>query len=391
MAEVNPPAFLQNAGNVHTAEITRGILNSLTGGTFSTDSLRARGGVNQQQGGRLAVQQASSPNMTVDVLSGNALIPGSEAAKQAVYGVQNDATKNVAITASDPSLPRIDLICFKVQDTVYSGAVNSSSIVAVTGTAASSPAVPTAPANSITLAQIAVAAGVTSIVNANITDKRYFLSAAGGIATCTSTTRPATSNMQTGQFIFETDSQLVRRWDGTTSTWFQVSPYVSVNKLSGTTASVTFSSIPTSMRKVRIDYTARGTAAVANSVIQMRVNSDSTTLHYVYTSCQTINTTQTNSANVSGTDRFAVGIISAATTTSTNYGVGHIDLFGWEAPHNWLGATWYNSVYSDNATQAGQFWGGGQYIQNGPYTSITLLPDSGSFAANSEFRLEAWE
>lgn len=391
MSEVNPPAFLQNAGNVHTAEITRGILNSLTGGTFSTDSLRARGGVNQQQGGRLAVQQAGSPNMTVDVLSGNALIPGSEAAKQAVYGVQNDATKNVAITASDPSLPRIDLICFKVQDTFYSGGANTSSIVAVTGTAASSPAVPTAPANSITLAQIAVAAGATSIVNANITDKRYFLSAAGGIVTCTSTTRPATSNMQTGQFAFETDSQLVRRWDGTSSTWIQVSPYVQRTTLSGTTASITFSSIPTTMRYVRFDWTARGTSAVTNSIMQIRVNNDSTSGHHVYNSTQVQNVTQTISVNTNGTDRMTIGIISAASVSATNFGTGSLEFYGWNGVHNWLGCNFRSHVYSDVTTNSGTFFGGGIYVQNAPYTSVVFFPDTGSFAAGTEIRMEAWE
>lgn len=392
MAVVNPPLALQNAGNVHTAEILRNAFNVLTAGTLGSNSLKTRGGVQHQQGFGLAVSQNGSPNMSVNVASGNAMIAGSEDSNQGCYHVQNDATLNVSIAAADPSLPRIDLIVFKVQDSFYSGVTNTSSIVAVTGTPNASPSAPAAPANSITLARVAVGAAVTSIVNANITDTRFFLVATGGIIICSSTSRPAFSDVtQTGQFIFETDTQLVRSWDGASSSWIQRTPYVVTQKLGGTTASVTFSNIPTSMKKVRLTYTARGTAGVTNSVMIMRLNSDSTSGHYVHNNVQTINTSTFVGVNTGGTDRFTVGIISAASVTATNYGVGWVEFMGWEGPHNWVSCTFMNHVYSDSAPNSGVFWGGGQYIQNAPYTSITVLPDTGSFATNSEFRLEAWE
>lgn len=182
MSEVNPPSFLQNAGSTHTAEITREIMNVLTGGGQTSGSTqRARGGVNPILGLSMGVTQNGSPNMSVQVTSGHALVPGSENSKQALYSCFNDASVNKTIAAADPSLPRIDIVVAKVQDSFYSGVTNTWSIAVVTGTPASSPAVPSAPANSITLAQVLVGAGVASIVNANITDTRPWLSAAGGI------------------------------------------------------------------------------------------------------------------------------------------------------------------------------------------------------------------
>ena len=217
MTEVNPPIALQNAGSVHTAQVLRNAVNALATSANAASSLRARSGVHVDLGGALKVQQAGAPNMTVDVLSGVALIAGSENSAQGIYSVLNDATKNISIAASDPSLPRIDLICYKVQDTFYSGAVNSSSIVAVTGTPNSSPVAPTAPANSITIAQIAVGAGVTSIVNANITDTRTFLGF-GMLTVGSITERDAIGGLHPGNKVWRRDLSMYQVWDG--ASWF---------------------------------------------------------------------------------------------------------------------------------------------------------------------------
>src|ERR1700750_1428476 len=218
MTAVQPPGYIQ-ALSSHTAETDRGSFNALVlrariGGSV----LKSRGGVNPALGGAFVVQQNGTPNMTVNVLSGVALVPGSEGSKQGVYSCVNDATLNVGLSASDPTNPRIDLIVAKVQDAQYSGATNSWSIVSVTGTPAGSPSAPAAPNNSVILAQVAVAANTTTIVNANITDKRPFLTAVGGIITCTSTSRPV-SGMPVGAHIFETDTKREYVWDGANWYW----------------------------------------------------------------------------------------------------------------------------------------------------------------------------
>jgi hypothetical protein len=59
-----------------------------------------------------------------------------------------------------------------VYDAQYSGGTNQATLEIVTGTPAPSPVLPAAPNNTITLAQISVAANATSVVNANILDLR---------------------------------------------------------------------------------------------------------------------------------------------------------------------------------------------------------------------------
>lgn len=120
----------------------------------------------------LAVAQHGTPNMSVDVAAGRVVIAGTESALQSRYIGWLDATQNVVISAADATNGRIDLIVARIKDAQYSGASNTFTVEAVTGTPSVSPAVPAAPADSYILAQIAVAATVTTIVTANITDKR---------------------------------------------------------------------------------------------------------------------------------------------------------------------------------------------------------------------------
>lgn len=116
--------------------------------------------------GDFAVAQNGTPNMSVNVASGLGVVAGSNNAPvQGAYNVYNDATVNIAVPASNPSFPRIDLICITIQDAFYSGATNTAIIQDVAGVAASSPTIPAAPANSLVLAHIYVGAGVTSITN----------------------------------------------------------------------------------------------------------------------------------------------------------------------------------------------------------------------------------
>jgi len=220
MAAFNPPGWLQNAGATHTAVQLRSYYSGLVAGARASASLVSRGGVNPALGNKLQVTQTGSPSMAVIIKSGFGVIPGTENAAQGAYGVLNDADVTVAVTAAHATLARIDLVCFKVEDSQYSGAANTSSLVVVAGTPSGSPAVPAAPNNALILAQVAVGAAVSTIVNANITDRRTWLDQ--GTILCTSTTRPAAGTVGIGQVIAQSDNNRAYvTWDGGTS-WVEI-------------------------------------------------------------------------------------------------------------------------------------------------------------------------
>ena len=79
----------------------------------------------------------------------------------------------------DPTNPRIDIVVANVVDNGNNTSFGEVQII--TGTAAPSPSVPGAPANSITLARVTVTAAATSITSGMITDVRPFTTAAGGV------------------------------------------------------------------------------------------------------------------------------------------------------------------------------------------------------------------
>ena len=153
-----PPSWLQNGS--HPAENDR----------LSTQALYATTGIIGASS--LAVTANSPAGMSVVVASGWCAIVGDIQANMGAYVVFNDANNVLTVTTANPTNPRIDRVVVTVQDAYYSGAFNDVIFQVIAGTPAGSPSAPATPANSISLATIAVGAGVTSITNANITDTR---------------------------------------------------------------------------------------------------------------------------------------------------------------------------------------------------------------------------
>jgi len=171
MALRTPPSWLQNGS--HPAEndrLTTKAIWQTTGIVNPTD---------------LQISQNGGGNMSVNISSGYAAIVGTTQANMGTYMAYNDASTNLTISTSNPSNPRIDLICVTISDAYYSGSLNTVAFQVIAGTPAASPTVPATPANSLALGQIAVGAGVTSILTANITN--YGVQATGPFGNVTTT------------------------------------------------------------------------------------------------------------------------------------------------------------------------------------------------------------
>ena len=124
--------------------------------------------------------------------------------------IYNDAVTNLTITAAPGTNSRIDRVVATVNDAYYTGLLNNVTFTVIAGTVAASPTAPATPANSISLATIAVGTSVTTIVNANITDTRT--STSTPLLTWTTALRP--SSPSTGVFGFNTTLLQMEYWDG---------------------------------------------------------------------------------------------------------------------------------------------------------------------------------
>ena len=120
-------------------------------------------------------ERALGANMTLDITAGVAVLEGDDAANQGRYMVREDTATLSAVTipTAHPSNPRIDLVGIQLRDPSEGGSAGRDSIFdVVQGTAASSPAAPTAPDSFLVLASVLVPAGAVAIEDADIADAR---------------------------------------------------------------------------------------------------------------------------------------------------------------------------------------------------------------------------
>lgn len=185
MAIVAPGAFFQNLTN-HTAQLTRLATTSLygkprTSGSNLLTTMASASGV-AMQGNSFKVNQQASPNMSVIVHRGKGIVEGTDALTQGNYGVFNDGDVTLAISTSDPTRLRVDIVYVNVRDAAVSGSNNDVRLLVSTGNPATGTADETVlPTNSMVLAYVNVRANTTQILDSDITDRRRWLIAGGGI------------------------------------------------------------------------------------------------------------------------------------------------------------------------------------------------------------------
>jgi hypothetical protein len=205
--------------------------------------------------GAMKVSQSGTPAMTVSVAAGHALIAGTQTSNQGFYIAYNDAATTVAIATASPTLPRIDRIVVTVQDSFYGGTANNQVLFqALTGTPNASPVAPATPANSISLALIAVAANQTTVVDGDITDTRpnaelteTIISASAtaantllldGIVGQTGKILRINDNTGTQKFAVSLDGTLTFQDGSTQTTAATYDPNLTINTQTGTTYTV---------------------------------------------------------------------------------------------------------------------------------------------------------
>lgn len=170
-----------------------GAITDLGGGSFSTTGMEANDhmhvsedfiqGAGVVKSSDYTVAQASVPGKKVTVSGGVAYVLNSDysdlsLAEQKYWRCKMAGDTDVTITDNISGNPRIDIICIKVDPTATPNgeATNVATLVAVAGTPAASPTVPATPDDYLKLADVAVANGFTSILNANITDRSALVS-----------------------------------------------------------------------------------------------------------------------------------------------------------------------------------------------------------------------
>lgn len=161
------------------------------------------GGVFHGPGSPLLTTAQVSPAMSVLVNAGYVAVP-HPTAQHGVYlfGLQDQATLTIA--ANGTASARYDLIVARVYDTGTSGSYCD--IEVVEGTAGDGQ--PATPAASFLLSVVEVPSEATSVTSGDITDKRSFTCAPGGILATSTADAPPLAD---GQVVWNTSLSLLQR------------------------------------------------------------------------------------------------------------------------------------------------------------------------------------
>jgi len=190
-------AFSAGAGGsdkVYQAIQVRQALGALS--AQSATALTPRSGVVAAGAAPLAV--APSSGMVLSVAAGQAMVAG--------WLVTVDAAETVTIPAAGVSA-RWDLVVLRVYNAEDGDATSSAAVEVVQGTTTSDPALPSA--RCLVLARVLVGASVSSINSGNITDRRTYTAAAGGMLRIPGALAASPSGLPPGQPVWDEQASAV--------------------------------------------------------------------------------------------------------------------------------------------------------------------------------------
>lgn len=346
------------------------------------------------------VTASGTPDANVHVAPFQLVLQTTRATVGGAYVMTLDAsaTVNILSTPADPTNPRNDLVIAQQSDTFYGDGVSTWQIRQVVGTPSGSPVDPTVSGSTdyVTLARVRVNANATTITTGNITDLRtsghakslvggLYTSALGSILPVNSQTERDALSSYDGLSVYRRDNDWLEINNGVG--WQQVTPYRARQTLSGSAATVTFSSIPSTLRSLRLRWTARSDNAVNAQFISIQVNGNSGA-NYSYEFVQGNNTTASANNGVAQTGG-VVGLMVGASASAGVFSSGAIDVIGWDNQHaSSLGWNFMSQALGTGVANFFTMNGGGNASVAGPYTSVTILPQAGNFITGSDFQLE---
>ncbi|MER6191768.1 hypothetical protein [Streptomyces cyaneofuscatus] len=233
MALINPPAWMQ-AGSypARTDRLALTALLSYPG--FAVDEskpMRIRQGIKPSyQNYQLKVRAATTPNMTVLVSGGFAIIDQHDTGGSGTYIVANDGDVTLTVQpAGGAGQYRRDTVVVSVYDAEYAGSVSEARLEVIQGPYAATAGAAvrgTLPANAQILADLAIGPSQASVAAGNITDVRQYTVTAGGIVPVSSSAAPNRLAPGQMQYLSDLDQLQYGRTNGTIGTiypnqWYQ--------------------------------------------------------------------------------------------------------------------------------------------------------------------------
>lgn len=369
------PAYIGETGYQHPVELDRNILESIFGRSGAMRS------------GDFAIAPTGTAHQFT-IAAGSAFLLGSENTTQGGYYAWSEAASTHVLAVPSGSA-RHDSIVLRVKDSQYGTISGTPSaywdiVQGVPGAGSARPDSDFAPAGSQyvpgawwRIANILRGTSDTTIPGGNVTMLPRYVRRSIGQTLCTSTTRPTDAVL--GDEGFEADTGLSIAYDG--SSWYYTGNYRKTTLLGSNAATVTFSSIPTSLKNLRLTWNARSDTG---GIISIRVNG-STSAVYRWQISEDYTVARNNASTIGAT---AARLSTLPTGATTDWGAGVVDIMGWNLSRTYLTGAHHGGFVSNtsgNSNVANTTWA---YAGAGPYTSVSFLLDTGNFVTGSQFTLE---
>lgn len=190
-----------------------------------------------------------------------------------------------------------------------------------------------------------------------------------------------------GQIADLQDTDRLTRYTG--AAWRFITPYRDFNLVGSAVPSVTFSSIPSTIRTLRLTGTARSSNAALLADVRFQVGGD-TGSNYHWQSMFAQNGSAPSSASqISGTSAL-ISYCPAASGSAGVWGAFEATFSGWDQSTHalgWCGGGGYTALAGECITNKSD----GQYFGVNARTSLTLIPSAGNWATGTQFTIEGWE
>lgn len=156
--------------------------------------------------------------------------------------------------------------------------------------------------------------------------------------------------------------------------------------------SVTVSAIPSTLRTLRITFSARSTVNSVYSTIGLRINGSVFVGDYYWGTLFTQNLGAATALGSNGQQAYwgALYLAGATVGNPATTGQGEFVLEGWNSPHSGLGLSGVGGFFF-STTQNVYGTTAGYCYTAGPYVSVTLLETGGNnFAVGAQFTLRGY-
>jgi hypothetical protein len=177
-------------------------------------------------------------------------------------------------------------------------------------------------------------------------------------------------------------------WDGTTTTFDSNFELIERINVTSTTASVAFSSIPSTYRDLQVRYIARDTGTSTVNNLAAYFNTDTTYTNYYWHILEGTGTTAAaDSVQVSAFPT-SFGLEPGTATGSNIFGVGIVNILDYTNTNKTKVFNTIGGMENNGGTNPYFRYGSGMWNSTAAITSITLYPQpTGSLAQYSSFAL----